>query len=78
MNKGLRFRSRPFRVWFDDTGEGSPFNFLGRRAMKSINASGAFFNTHDNLADPEQGFSTHFAEYATEMVGHVAFFVGRK
>jgi hypothetical protein len=46
--------------------------------MKSINASGAFSNTHDNLADLEQGLSTYFAEYATEMVGHVAFFMGRK
>lgn len=59
-------------------GEGRPFNFLGRRLMNSFNASGVFSNTQDNLADLEQGLSTHFAEYKTEMVGHVAFFIGRK
>ena len=59
-------------------GEGKPFNFLGRRLMNSFNASGVFTNTQDNLADLEQGLSTHFAEYETKMVGHVAFFMGRK
>ena len=59
-------------------GEGRPFDFFGRMAMQASNARGIFSNIQDNLADLEQGLRTHFAEYATEMVGHVAFFVGRK
>lgn len=59
-------------------GESRPFNFVGRRLMKSFNATGVFSNTQDNLADLEQGLRTHFAEYAMEMVGHVALFMGRK
>ncbi|NIP24757.1 MAG: methyltransferase [candidate division Zixibacteria bacterium] len=59
-------------------GQGRPFNFLGQMLMKGNNASGGFSNTQDNLADLEQGLGRHFSEYETEMVGHVAFFVGRK
>ena len=59
-------------------GEGKPFNFLGRLLLKVGDATGAMPNSQDNLADLERGLSTHFAEYETEMVGHVALFMARK
>ena len=59
-------------------GEGRPFNFAGRQIMKLFNTRGIFGNTQDSLADLEQGLSTHFTEYETKMIGHVAFFIGRK
>jgi SAM-dependent methyltransferase len=59
-------------------GEGKPFNLLGRLQMKVGTATGAAPFAQDNLADLEQGLSTHFADYETQMVGHVALFMGRK
>jgi hypothetical protein len=58
-------------------GQGTPHNFLARSLRQIYNKKGIFSNQQDNLADLETVLSQHFAEYKLDVIGCVAFFVGR-
>ncbi len=58
-------------------GRGIRRNLLARALMRAYNSRGIFCNTDDSVADLESVLKDSFRDHSIQIVGCVAFFVGR-
>jgi hypothetical protein len=85
LSKGAAFRNlKPLLnnnggVIFGTTilGAGTKRNFLAKILMRAYNSKRIFSNLNDNSADLESILKDSFRDYSIQIVGCVAFFVGR-
>jgi ubiquinone/menaquinone biosynthesis C-methylase UbiE len=85
LSKGAAFRNlKPLLnnnggVIFGTTilGAGTKRNFLAKILMRAYNSKRIFSNLNDNSADLESILKDSFHDYSIQIVGCVAFFVGR-